>query len=83
MEFTKVGSTQMALLVISTIIFIVVPLAIVIHTAIDAVAGLSMTGVVDLPIYVIEIILGVFGIATFCGGYFLLYKKDINDGNVD
>ncbi len=57
--------------------FFLYPLAILVHTAMDFVAGvLVLTGLFDPPVWVIEVISGVFGVATFCGGYFLLYRKD-------
>lgn len=52
------------------------PLAIVLHTALDFVAGLASTQVIALPVWAIEAIIGVFGVVTFCGAYLLLYRRD-------
>ncbi|MBQ5950645.1 MAG: YhfC family intramembrane metalloprotease [Lachnospiraceae bacterium] len=52
------------------------PLAVALHTLMDFVAGLSMTGVLRLPIAGLEAVIGVIGILTFAGAYFLLYRKD-------
>lgn len=52
------------------------PLAIVLHTALDFVAGLAATQVIALPAWAIEAIIGVFGVLTFCCAYLLLYRKD-------
>lgn len=52
------------------------PLAILLHTAMDFVAGLSMSGAVHIPTWGLEGLIGVFGILTFCGAYCLLYRKD-------
>ena len=53
------------------------PLAICLHTAMDFVAGLSMVGVFNPPVWALEGIIGLFGVLTFCGAFFLLYKKDV------
>ncbi len=52
------------------------PLAIVLHTLMDSIAGLNMAGVINLSAMMLEVIVAVFGIAVFFGAYFLLYKKD-------
>lgn len=52
------------------------PLAVLLHTALDFIAGLAVFGVVRLPAAVLETVVGAFGILTFCGAYFLLYRKD-------
>lgn len=52
------------------------PLAILIHTAMDFIAGLVMVKAFELPVWALETVFGVFGVATFFGAYFLLYKKD-------
>ena len=52
------------------------PLAIIIHTAMDFIAGLTTVGVWNLPVWAIEGIFAVFGVLTFLGAFFLLYKKD-------
>lgn len=52
------------------------PLAILVHTLMDAFAGLTMVHVIDPPLWVLEAVIGVVGIATFLGAYCLLYRKD-------
>ena len=52
------------------------PLAIVIHTILDGMLGLSMAGVIQLSTFATEAIITVVGSLTFFGAYFLLYKKD-------
>ena len=52
------------------------PLAVLLHTAMDFVAGLYMTGVVRLTVFALEAIIGLIGILVFCGAFFLLYKRD-------
>ncbi len=54
------------------------PLAIVLHTALDAIAALYTFGILNVNAWVIEGIIAVFGCATFFLAYFLLYKKDKN-----
>lgn len=58
------------------------PFAIILHTAMDFIAGLSMTDVFNPSVLALELIAAVFAILTFFGAYFLLYKKDMeNDVN--
>lgn len=52
------------------------PLAILLHTAMDFVAGLAIFKVIHPSTLVLETIIGAFGILTFCAAYFLLYKRD-------
>ena len=52
------------------------PLAILLHTAMDFIAGLMLAGVIQLSTWALEGIFAVFGIVVFCGAYFLLYRKD-------
>ena len=52
------------------------PLAILLHTALDSVAGLQAAGVISPSPVMLEVIVAVFGSAVFFGAYFLLYKKD-------
>ena len=52
------------------------PLAILLHTVMDSVAGLQMAGVIALSPVMLEVFVAVFGSAVFFGAYFLLYKKD-------
>ena len=53
------------------------PLAVLIHTAMDFVVGLASTDLWNPPTWALEGILGIFGVLTFCGAFFLLYKKDV------
>lgn len=55
------------------------PLAILLHTAMDFIAGLTSVGVWNLPVWVIEGLLVIFGVLTFGGAFFLLYKKDTRE----
>ena len=57
------------------------PLAIALHTAMDFVAALQLFNVISLPVWGLEAIFAVFGLATFAGAYLLLYKKDKNEEN--
>ena len=52
------------------------PLAILLHTVMDSVAGLQMAGVIALSPVMLEVVVAVIGSAVFFGAYFLLYKKD-------
>lgn len=52
------------------------PLAILLHTAMDFIAGLAVFKVIHLSTLALETIIGAFGILTFCAAYFLLYKRD-------
>ena len=54
------------------------PLAILLHTALDSLAGLTMANVIQLSTPVLEAIVVAFGLLTFLGAYLLLYKKDEN-----
>lgn len=53
------------------------PLAILLHTAMDFVAGLVIFNVLSISDWGMEIIVAIIGIITFGGSYLLLYKKDI------
>ena len=53
------------------------PLSIVLHTGTDFVAGLNVFHVITLSPWALEGIVAVFGLLTFFGAYFLLYKKDV------
>ncbi|MCR5824917.1 MAG: YhfC family intramembrane metalloprotease [Lachnospiraceae bacterium] len=55
------------------------PLAVLLHTIMDFVAGLYMTGLLKVTPVVLELIIFVFGLTTFLGAYFLIYKKDKAD----
>ena len=52
------------------------PLAIVLHTGMDFIAALTLTGIWTPSTWLLEAIVAVFGILVFCGAYFLLYRKD-------
>lgn len=53
------------------------PFAILLHTVVDFIGALSIFNVINLSPWVLEGIIAVFGLLTFLGAYFLLYKKDI------
>ena len=57
------------------------PLAIVLHTAMDVVAALYSLGIGSLSTWTVEAVLAGFGVLTFLGAYFLLYRKDKPDEN--
>ena len=52
------------------------PLAIVLHTLLDFIAGMYLFGVIHISEWGLEAIVGVFGLTVFFGAYFLLYRKD-------
>ena len=52
------------------------PLAVILHTAMDFAAALSLFKVIELPTWALESIAAVFGLSVFFGAYFLLYRKD-------
>ena len=60
--------------------FYLYPLAIVLHTAMDFIAGLAMVKVISLPTLAMEGIFGAFGILTFFAAYYLLYRRDSDGG---
>ncbi|MBO6215307.1 MAG: YhfC family intramembrane metalloprotease [Lachnospiraceae bacterium] len=53
------------------------PFAILIHTAMDFIAVLFTTGVVELPIWAFEGINGIISVLIFCGAYFKLFKQSM------
>ena len=55
------------------------PLAILLHTALDSLAGLNMAKVVQLSAPALEAMVVAFGLLTFLGAYFLLYRRDRTD----
>ena len=55
------------------------PLAVLLHTALDSFAGLNVAKVIQLSVPALEAIVVIFGIVTFVGAYFLLYRKDRPD----
>ena len=55
------------------------PLAILLHTAMDFVAALYLFGVIHISTVMVEAIAAAFGVLTFCGAYFLLYRKDTEE----
>ena len=63
--------------------FILYPIAILLHTAMDFVAGLAMVNVIHLPVLMMEGIFGAFGILTFCIAYFMFYRKENPAGGSD
>lgn len=52
------------------------PLAIVLHTALDFIGGLTLAGVITISSWGLEAIVAIFGILTFFCSYFLLYRRD-------
>ena len=56
------------------------PLAILLHTAMDGVLGLTMVNVITLSDVQLEAIVTVTGVLIFFGSYFLLYRKDKDRG---
>ena len=52
------------------------PLAVVLHAGMDFIAALSLFHVISLSPWALEGLVAVFGLSTFFGAYFLLYKKD-------
>lgn len=56
--------------------FSLYPLAILLHTLVDFAAGLTVLGVVQIPMVIVEGIMVVFGSLTFGLAYVYLYKKD-------
>ena len=52
------------------------PLAILIHTVMDGIVGLSISGAVSVSTWALEGMIAFFGSLTFFGAYFLLYKRD-------
>ena len=59
--------------------FWLLPLAVLLHTALDSLAGLNVAKVVQLSVPALEAIVVIFGMVTFVGAYFLLYRKDRPD----
>lgn len=53
------------------------PFAILIHTAMDFIAVLFTTGVVELPIWAFEVINGIISVLIFCGAYYKLFKQSM------
>ena len=58
------------------------PLAILLHTAMDFIAGLTTVGLWKMPVWALEGIFAIFGVLTFCGAFFLLYKKDVTNETI-
>ena len=52
------------------------PLAILLHTVMDFLAGLTTIGALNWSIWAVEGVFAAFGILTFCLVYFILYRKD-------
>ncbi len=59
------------------------PLAIVLHTALDFIAGLAIAKAVTIPTLALEGIIGAFGVLVFCGAYFLLYRRDADAHQIE
>jgi len=57
------------------------PLAIILHTALDFIAGLAMANVFNPSTWGMEGIIAAFSMLTFFGAYFLLYRKDLQEGS--
>ena len=57
------------------------PLAILLHTAMDGVLGLTMVNVISLSDIQIEMIVTVIGSLIFFVPYFLLYRRDKDKGS--
>ena len=58
------------------------PLAILLHTAMDGILGLTFVNVITLSDIQLEAFVTVIGALLFFGSYFLLYKKDKDKGSV-
>ncbi len=56
------------------------PLAILLHTLMDGIAGLQMAGVLNITPVMLEAVVCVFGTLTFFGAYLLLYRKEGSNG---
>ena len=52
-------------------------LAVLLHTLMDFIAGLTVAEVWNPPAWMLEGIVGVIGVLTFCGALILLYSKDV------
>ncbi|MCR5476212.1 MAG: YhfC family intramembrane metalloprotease [Lachnospiraceae bacterium] len=52
------------------------PVAILLHTALDFVSALMYVDLIRIPVWLMEGVIVIFGIGTFCAAYFLLYRKD-------
>lgn len=52
------------------------PLAVLIHTLMDGFVALNLFGVISVSPWMLEVYVGIVGVLTFFGAYFLLYKKD-------
>lgn len=53
------------------------PAAVLLHTAMDFIGGLTIFGVVHISTWTLEAIIAVFALATFFGACKLLYRKDL------
>lgn len=58
------------------------PLAILLHTALDFIAALSLFGVITLSPMALNGFAAFFGALTFFGAYFLLYQKDVTHSSL-
>ena len=58
------------------------PLAILLHTAMDGILGLTLVNVITLSDIQLEAFVTVIGALLFFGSYFLLYRKDKDRNDV-
>ncbi|MCR5256185.1 MAG: YhfC family intramembrane metalloprotease [Acetatifactor sp.] len=58
--------------------FMLYPLAILLHTLMDAVATSQMAGIINISNLTMEFVLAVLSLVTFGLSYILLYKKDVD-----
>jgi uncharacterized membrane protein YhfC len=56
--------------------FLLYPVAILLHTAMDFIAALYLFEVIHISNIALEVIIGIFSVAVFCGAYLLVYRKD-------
>lgn len=52
------------------------PMAILLHTARIFIESMTLIELIHLPEWLDAGLSWIFGVLTFCGAYFLLYKKD-------
>ena len=52
------------------------PMAILLHTALIFIGSVALIELIHLPEWLDAGLSWIFGVLTFCGAYFLLYKKD-------
>ena len=59
------------------------PLAIILHTLSDFTVALNLVKVTNFSIWELEAIIAVFGTFTFFSAYFLLYKRDSDEKDLN